>query len=319
MRFFAAVIFAVATLSGASSFAQTYPNKPIRIISPSAPGGVVDTVSRMVAARLEAQLGISVVVENRTGAGTQVGTEYVTRAAPDGYTLLVIDPSVAITPALRPDANYQLKQLKALATLTTAPLMVVVNSSLPIHSLADLVEYSKKQPEGITYASPGVGTTPHLAPELLKVRYGFRAKQVPYAGGGPSIPDLVAGRVTTAFYSNATVLPMIQAGTLRAVAQTGARRIEATPNVPTAMETGFPDFNVELWTGIFAPAGIPADVEQRLGAELKKMAESPEFLALVKKAGLELFYKDAATAEKFVLLENERWGGVIKAANIIAP
>ena len=223
---------------------------------PFAPGGVVDLVARALGQRLEIELKQSFVIENRTSGGATVGVASVASAPADGYTLLVVDPSVTISPSLRQNAPYQLNQLKGLATLTTAPLMVVVNPQLPIHSIRDLVDYSKSTPGGMTYASAGIGTTTHLAPELLKVQTGFNATHIPYRGGGPSLPDLLSGRVQTAFYSNATVLPMINEGKLRAVAQTGTQRIKATPNVPTAKESGYPDFVVELWTAVFAPAGL---------------------------------------------------------------
>ncbi|MCC6777948.1 MAG: tripartite tricarboxylate transporter substrate binding protein [Hyphomicrobiales bacterium] len=315
-RWFAAFTM-LLSIPAAPSSAQTYPERSLKLVVPFAPGGIVDLVGRALGPRLEIELKQPVVIENRTSGGSTVGTASVANSPADGYTLLVVDPSVSITPSLRQNPPYQLGQLKTLATLTTAPLMVVVNPQLPIHSIRDLVEYSKSSPGGISYASAGIGTTTHLAPELLKVQTGFNATHVPYRGGGPSLPDLLSGRVQTAFYSNATVLPMINEGKLRAVAQTGTRRIKATPNVPTAMESGYPDFVVELWTALFAPAGLPADVERRLSEAVRKAVETPEFIAAVQGAGLEGFYKAGPSAVAFVQAEHDRWTGLIRAARIV--
>jgi tripartite-type tricarboxylate transporter receptor subunit TctC len=312
----AAAAFALSATS-APSIAQTFPDRPVKLVVPFAPGGIIDLVGRALGQRLEIELKQPVVIENRTSGGSTVGTASVATAPADGYTLLVVDPSVTITPTLRQNAPYQLKQLKTLATIATAPLMVVVNPDLPIHSIRDLVEYSKRTPGGMSYASAGIGTTTHLAPELLKVQTGFNATHIPYRGGGPSIPDLLSGRVQSAFYSNATVLPMIKEGKLRAVAQTGTARIKATPDVPTAKESGYTDFVVELWTAVFAPAGLPVDVEKRLGEAIKKVVEAPEFVLAIQNAGVEVFYKAGPSAESFVQAEYEKWGALIRIAKIV--
>lgn len=317
MKLFCVVTAAILALTGSPGFAQSsYPDRPIKLIIPFVPGGVVDVVGRTLASRLEAQMGQPVVVENRAGAANQVGTTVVTNAAPDGYTLLVVDPSVVTTPTLQANAPYQLGQLRTIATLSTAPLIVVVNPSLPVNNLKELIEFSKKTPEGVTYASAGVGTTPHLAPELLKVQSGFNATHIPYKGGAASLTDLVSGRVQTAFYSGATVLPNIIEGKLRAIAQTGTHRMAARPDIPTGVESGYPDFVVQLWTALFTPSGVPADVQKRLEKEVRQAVESKEFLSVIEKFGLESFYKSQPDAERFVQSESDRWSALIKAAKI---
>jgi len=318
MKFLLVAVVSVLSLSGAPSLAQSYPDRAVKLVVPFAPGGIVDVVGRALARQLEAQLSRSVFIENRTGAGAQVGTAAVASAQPDGYTLLLVDPSVTTAPTLQQNAPYQLKQLRALATVTTAPLMVVVHPSLPVKSLRELIEYSKNAPDGVTYASAGIGTTPHLAPELLKVQTGFKATHVPYRGGGASVPDLVSGRVQTAFFSNATVLPLINDGRLRAIAQTGTHRLSATPDVPTAVESGYPEFVVELWTALFVPVGIPADIEKRLEQEIKNAVESDEFVLAIQRAGVEVSYRNASSAQQFVQSEYDRWSTLIKAAKITA-
>jgi tripartite-type tricarboxylate transporter receptor subunit TctC len=312
--------FAIAALGlwawTSPSTAEIYPDRPIKIVVPFAPGGSIDLVARALGQRLEIEMKQSFVIENRTSGGTTVGVASVATAQPDGYTLLVVDPSVTINPSLRKNTPYQLGQLKAIATLTTAPLMVVVNPQLPILSIRDLVEYSKSTPGGMTYASAGIGTTTHLAPELLKVQTGFNATHVPYRGGGSILPDLVSGRVQAAFSSYATVLPMVKEGKLRAVAQTGRQRIKTTPDVPTAKESGYSDFVVEFWTAVFAPAGVPSNVEKRLSEAIKKAVEAPHFIAAIENAGLEAFYNSGSSAESFVQVEHDRWGALIRTAKL---
>ena len=304
------------SLSTVQSIAQTFPDRGLKIVVPFAPGGGIDFVGRALGQRLEIELKQSVVIENRTSGGSTVGVASVANAPADGYTFLVVDPSVTINPSLRQNSPYQLKQLKVLATLTTAPLMVVVHPQLPIHSLKEMIEYSKATPGGMTYGSAGIGTTTHLAPELLKVQTGFNATHIPYRGGGPSIPDLLSGRIHSVFYSNATVLPLMNDGRVRAVAQTGPQRIKASPTVPTAKEAGYPDFVVELWTAVFVPVGLPPSVEKRLEDAIKRVAESPEFIAAIQIGGLESFYKTGPTAASFVQAEYDRWSALIKTANI---
>jgi tripartite-type tricarboxylate transporter receptor subunit TctC len=311
------VLILLCTSAGALS-ANTYPSRPLKMILPFAPGGIVDLVGRALAERLETELGQPVIVENRTGAGSQVGISAAASSDPDGYTILLVDPSVVVNPSMRANSPYQLSQLKALATLTTAPLMVVVHPDLPVHNLKELIALSNSRSGGLTYASPGKGTTPHLAPELLKVQSGFNATQVPYRGGGPSIPDLLSGRVDAAFYSSATVLPLIESGGLRAIAQTGNRRSDTSSSVPTAVESGYPDFIVELWTSLLVPVGVPDDVEARLVEAIEKAAHSEQFIIAIKKSGLDLFFNQPAKAQEFVAAEQRRWDALIKAAKITA-
>lgn len=296
--------------------AQGYPDKPIKIVVPFAPGGIVDFAGRALAQRLEVQMGQPVLVENRTTSGAIVGTASVANAQPDGYTLLVVDPSVVINPAMMRSPAYQMKQFKTIATLTTAPLIVVVNPTLPVSNLRELIEYSKKTPGGITYASAGAGTTTHLGPELLKVQTGMVATHVPYRGGGASLPDLISGRVHAAMFTNAVVLPSVNNNRLRAIAQTGSRRAEANSDVPTGVEGGYKDFVVELWTGLFAPVGLPDNIAQRLASEVKTAVSSEEFKKAIRVGGVEVLYKDPVTAAAFVEAEQKKWEGLIQAANV---
>jgi tripartite-type tricarboxylate transporter receptor subunit TctC len=299
------------------SVAQNYPNRPVTVVVPYAPGGVVDLVGRSLARQLEIQFGQSVVVENKPGAGSQTGAGFVADSAPDGYTLMVVDPAVAINASLQPNVPYKMDELQTLATASNSPLIVGVNPAVPVKTLKELVEYSKANPGAISYGSAGVGTTTHLAPEMLKYQTGFDAIHIPYRGGGPSIPDLLSNRIQVVFYSNGTMYPLVKEGSVRAIAQTGRQRSEFTPaDLPTGIESGYPDFIMELWTAVFAPAGLPDDVKAILDKELKEAIESEGFNTAIKNGGVEGFYQGGEDAEKFIKSEYERFGKLIKDANI---
>jgi len=310
-------LLASILLPATVSVAQNYPNRAVTIVVPYAPGGVVDLVGRSLARQLEIQFGQPVVVENKPGAGSQTGSGFVADAAPDGYTLMVVDPAVAINASLQPDVPYKMEELQTLATASNAPLIVAVNPEVPVKTLKEFVDYSKANPGAISYASAGVGTTTHLAPEMLKHQVGFDAIHIPYRGGGPSIPDLLSNRVQVVFYSNGAMFPLVKEGSVRAIAQTGRERSAySPPDLPTGIESGYPDFVVELWTAVFAPAGLPDDVKAFLDKELKEAIQSEGFNTSIKNGGIEAFYKGGEDAEKFVQSEYERFGKLIKEANI---
>ena len=203
-----------------------------------------------------------------------------------------------------------------MATVSTSPLIVAVPPSLPVHNLKELVAFSKNQQGGVAFASAGVGTTTHLAPELLKLQSDFVGTHVPYRGAGPSMPDLLTGRVQAVFYSPAAVQPYIDDKRVRAIAQTGGVRSQSNPDVPTGIESGFPDFRVDLWTAVFAPAATPQAVVDRLALEIRKAAEDPEFLAAMAKIGAEPFYQGPAQAAQFVQKDFDKWAQLIRNAKI---
>jgi tripartite-type tricarboxylate transporter receptor subunit TctC len=302
-------------VSGAS--AQTYPQQPIKLVLPYAPGGIVDTGGRLLGKALEAQLKQPVVPDNRPGAGGMLGTGIVAQSAPDGTTMLFIDPAIAINPSLQKSVPYDLfKDLKIVATVSTSPLIVAVPPSLPVNDLKELVAYSKSNPDGVSFASAGVGTTTHLAPELLKLQAGFVGTHVPYRGAGPSMPDLLTGRVQAVFYSPAAVQAFIDDKRVRPIAQTGSVRSPSNPGVPTGIEAGFPDFRVDLWTGVFVPAATPQAVVDRLAAEIKQAVDDPGFRAAMAKIGADPFYQGPAEAAAFLRKDFDKWAELIRRAKI---
>ncbi len=300
-----------------SASAQTYPNRPIRLVLPYAPGGIVDSGGRLLGRALEAQLKQPVIADNRAGAGGMLGTGAVAQSAADGYTMLFIDPAIAINPSLQKNVPYNLfKDLKVVATVSTSPLMVVVPPSLPVNNLKELVAYSKAKEGGVSFASAGVGTTTHLAPELLKLQAGFVGTHVPYKGAGPSMPDVLTGRVQAVFYSPAAVQPFINDKRVRPIAQTGATRSQSNPDVPTGIESGFPDFRVDLWTAVFVPSATPRPIVDRLAAEIKKTVEDANFRSAMAKIGAEPFYQGPDEAEAFVRKDFDKWAELIRSAKV---
>ena len=311
------VFFFSLALNETGANAQTYPNRPIKLVLPYAPGGIVDSGGRLIGKALEAQLKQPVVPDNRPGAGGVLGTTFVAQSPGDGYTMLFIDPAIAINASLLKNVSYDLfKDLKVVATVSTSPLMVVVPPTLPVHNLKELVAYSKSTEGGISFASAGVGTTTHLAPELLKLQAGFIGTHVPYRGAGPSMPDVLAGRIQAVFYSPAAVQAFIDDKRVRAIAQTGATRSQTNPNVPTGMESGFPNFRVDLWTAVFVPSATPNSVVERLAAEIKKTVGDPSFRSAMAQIGAEPFYYSGDEATTFVRKDFEKWADLIRRAKI---
>jgi tripartite-type tricarboxylate transporter receptor subunit TctC len=297
--------------------AQTYPDRPIKLVLPYAPGGIIDTAGRLLGKALEAQLKQPVVPDNRPGAGGMLGTAVVAQSQPDGYTILFIDPAIAINPSLQKSVPYNLfKDLKVVATVSTSPLIVAVPPSVPVYDLKQLIAYSKAKDGGVAFASAGVGTTTHLAPELLKLQAGLVGTHVPYRGAGPSMPDLLSERVQVVFYSPAAVQPFIDDNRVRAIAQTGSTRSQSNPNVPTGIESGFPDFRVDLWTAVFVPSATPQPVVDRLAREIQTTVNDPGFRAAMAKIGAEPFYQGPAEAAAFVRKDFDKWADLIRSAKI---
>jgi tripartite-type tricarboxylate transporter receptor subunit TctC len=313
------VVFCVLApaLTAISARAQTYPDRPIKLVLPYAPGGIVDTGGRLLGKALEGHFNQTVVADNRPGAGGMLGTAAVAQSAADGHTMLFIDPAIAINPSLQKNVSYDLfRDLRVVATVSTSPLIVVVPPSLPVHNLRELVAYSKSKKDGVSFASAGVGTTTHLAPELLKLQAGFVGTHVPYRGAGPSMADVLTGRIQAVFYSPAAVQPYIDDNRVRAIAQTGTIRSATNPNVPTGIESGFPDFRIDLWTAVFVSSATPESIVKHLAAEIKRVADDPGFSSAMLKIGAEVFYSGPDEAAAFVRKDYDKWAEVIRRANI---
>ena len=275
-RNFAALLLAplLVALATSAALAQNYPNKPVRLVLPYAPGGIIDYVGRTLAQHLSEPLGQPVVAENRPGAGGIAGTDTVARSAPDGYTIVIMDPAIVINPTLQPTMPYDLfKQLATVSIVSSSPEVLVVAPQLPVKTLKDLIDYGKANPGKLNFASAGIGTTPHLAGELFKQRAGVDATHVPYRGIGASYTDMMANKIQFAFSSIAGALPFTTDNRVRPIATTGLKRVDVYPDIPTVDEAGLKGFEVDLWLGIFAPAGLPADVLAKLNGALGQDAE----------------------------------------------
>jgi tripartite-type tricarboxylate transporter receptor subunit TctC len=276
--FLLAALAAAAGLLPAASFAQAWPSKPLHLIVPYAPGGPVDLSARLLAPKLQEALGQPVVVENRPGAGGNIGAELVARSAPDGYTLVMgAIATHAINPALYPKLGYDpVRDFRHVALLVQVPNVLVVSNDVPARSVSQLVELLKKNPGKLDFASGSTGSTGHLAGELFKQMTGTYMVHIPYKGSSPAVTDLLAGRVQLMFDNLASALPNIKAGKVRALAVTTAKRSQFIPQLPTLAESGLPGFDLTTWWGVMAPAGTPDAVVERLAGEINRAMELPD-------------------------------------------
>jgi tripartite-type tricarboxylate transporter receptor subunit TctC len=307
----------IALASTHAAFAA-YPEKPIRLIVPYAPGGTAGALSQLVGEKLGAELGQAIVVEPKPGANGNIASEFVARSAADGYTLLVGTIStLTINPSLYRKMSFDaLKDFKPISMLVTTSNVIVVHPALPITTIPELVQYAKAQPGKLTYGSSGAGSTLHLSGELFKHMTGASLTHVPYKGGGPARTDLLAGHISLMF-SDMTALPLIQAGKLRALAVTASKREAAAPTIPTANEAGLPGYVVEAWYGIVAPAGVPDAIVNRLSAAIATVLHKPEVRQRLTELGTQP--AENATPEylgKTMKADFAKWATVIKAADI---
>jgi tripartite-type tricarboxylate transporter receptor subunit TctC len=295
-----------------------YPDRPIKLIMPYSPGGIIDFAGRKIAQYLSEALGQPVVAENHPGAGGMLGTGLVAHSTPDGYTIVIMDPAIVINPTLQPSVPYDLfKQLTTVSIVTSSPEVLVVAPQLPIKNVADLIAYAKANPGKLNYGSAGVGTTPHLAAALFQQRTGIDTVHVPYRGIGQIYPDLISNKIQFAFSSIAGGLPFTQDNRVRAIATTGLKRVAVYPNVPTVDEAGVKGFSVDLWLGLFAPKGVPPAILAKLNSAINdKVLKNPEFKAAVAKFGIEPRGTTLDEAAATLKDEYEMWKKVIEDAHI---
>ena len=315
-RIAALVSLCTALLVPSALVAQTFPSKPIRIVLPYVPGGIIDTAGRNIALRLSEGLGQSVVAENRPGAGGMVGADAVARSAPDGYTILLTDPALVSNPTLQADVPYDLfKGLQAVSIVGSSPAVIVASPSLPVTTFAELIAYAKAHPGKLNFASAGIGTAPHLAGEMIKLRAGIDMTHVPYRGIGAAYPDVMSGKVQLAFSSIAGAVPFTSDNRVRPIATTGSARSAVYPNVPTVAES-LPGFDVDLWIGIYAPAGLPPASLAKLNGEINKVLQHPELKAAFAKMGITPRGTSAEEGAAFTRSEYEKWKKVIVEGKI---
>ncbi len=314
-----ALICALVTLTAAAAYGQSYPTKSVRLIVPYAPGGIVDYVGRLIGQRLSEAFGQNVVIDNRPGAGGIIGTETASKASGDGYTLLIMDPAIVINPSLLAKVPYDInKDLIPTTILSSSPLVLAINAKVAANNVQELVNLARSQPGKLSFASAGIGTTPHMAGEMFKARIQQNITHVPYKGSGPAMTDLIAGQVQMTFSSITAALPFIKDGRLRGLATTGEIRAAALSTLPTVAESGFPGFEVNLWLAVFVPSHTPRDIVARLNSESRKALQHPEVKSGFEKVGAGPVGNTPQEAAIFVKNEFKKWAEVIKTANIKA-
>ena len=302
----------------AAAFAAPYPEKPVRLIVALAPGGPADTAARVFAPAFAEVLGQNVLVDNRPGGSAVVGTEAAIRSSPDGYTLLFASSStLAINPAVLKNLRFDAhKDLKLIGLICYTPHVLVVRASLPVQTLADLVRFSKAQPDTLRYGSSGIGGAIHLAGELVKRETGADLRHIPYRGGGPAILGLLAGDIEVFISDLSTTAEHIRSGRIKALAMAWTARSPRLPDVSTFAELGFPGVTSASWFGLAAPAATPPAVIERLTQALKEALASPQYQAGMTKIGNETFMLDGAQSVAFIKAEADKWSAVAKAGNI---
>ena len=314
-----ALATAVGMLSTSNAFAQSnaddYPNKPVRLVVGYAAGGATDVIARLVADKLGRELDQTIIVENRSGANSNVGALAVAKAAPDGYTLYMYTIANTINNTLYNDLGYDpAKDFAPVGLIAKIPNVLVVNPSLPVKTVAEYVEFTKNAKDGVTFASSGSGSSIHMSGEMFKMTTGLNMLHVPYRGSAPAVTDLIGGQVQSMFDNAPSAVPHIQAGKLRPLAVTSAERSPQLPDVPTMAESGYPDFEVQSWFGIAAPAGTPGPVIAKLNAALNKALEDVD---LQKRLSDMMATPAPGTPDDmraFMHQEIENWGKVVKAS-----
>ncbi|WP_240939274.1 tripartite tricarboxylate transporter substrate binding protein [Diaphorobacter sp. HDW4A] len=310
---------ACAALCGmAAPFAATaadYPNKPIKLVVPYPPGGPTDIVARVVAQKLQEQMGQSVIVDNKPGAGANLGAEQVARSAPDGYTLMVATTAHAINPSLFSKLNYSMtKDLAPVSQLTSGPLVIVATPSLPANNVKELIALAKAKNGGLNFASSGNGQSTHLSAELFNAMAGTKMNHIPYKGSAPALTDVMSGQADLMFDTMLSSMPFVKGGKLKAIAVTSSQRSPIAPDIPTVAEAGLPGYEAIAWNGIQAPAGTPKDIIDKLNAELRKALENPEVKQRFEAQGFSSAWNTPANYGQFIQAEVDKWAKVVKAS-----
>jgi tripartite-type tricarboxylate transporter receptor subunit TctC len=310
------VLAALVAVSAVHASAQTYPNKPIRLVVPFPPAGTTDILAREVGQRLTEALGQSVVIDNRPGAAGNIGSDIVAKSAPDGYTLLMCTVSShAINPSLYSKLPYDhIKDFAPVILVARVPNVLEVNPGVPVNTVADLIKLAKENPGRINFASSGSGTSIHLSGELFKTMTGVDMVHVPYKGSAPALADLMGGQVQVMFDNLPSSLQQIKAGKLRAIAVTSSERAPALPDIPTIAESGVPGFEATSWFGVLAPAGTPPEIINRLNAVIDKWLKSPEGKEKLLAQGAAAAGGTPEQFAAYIRSETDKWANVIKAS-----
>ncbi len=297
--------------------AQSYPDRPIRIVVPYLAGGGVDTAARVVGQPLGEQLGQSVLIDNRPGAATNIGSDLVAKAKPDGYTLLLANASQVANVSLYSKMPYDLqKDLASVVLIGSAPLIMLVHPSLPVKSVKDLIALAKARPDELNYASAGIGSPTHIAPELFKWIARVRMTHIPYKGGSQAVIDLIAGRITLYFAASSTGLPLVKSGKARALGVTGLKRFAPLPDVPTVSEGGLPGYEIGNWFALLAPSATPKDVIAKLNAAGNAALKMPDVVKRLNSEGVEVSGGSPQVLDAFIRKEIATYEKIVRAANI---
>jgi tripartite-type tricarboxylate transporter receptor subunit TctC len=311
---------ALCALAPLAASAQAWPTKPVKFIVPFPPGGSVDPLARLLGARLSNSLGQPFIVENKTGASGSIGTAFVAKSAPDGYTYVFVFDTHAVNPALIPNLPFDtLKDLAPVMLVGTAPMAIVTSPEKPYKSFGDVVVAAKARPEALSIGSVGNGSLGHLAMIVVQQSGGFKVTHVPYKGGGPMMADVMGKQCEPGIASVAALFANVKGGKLRALGVTGEKRSQVMPDVPTLAEQGFPGFSAYAWWGILAPAGTPRSIIDKFNAELARIVNQPDVRKqLAETQGMDLAASSPEALQKFVAGEMDRWGKVVRDNNVRA-
>ncbi len=320
MRSLSIMAFVLAALVGVQAQAADYPEKPITVIVPFPPGGSSDVTARLVSKKLAERVGQSIVIDNKGGANGSIGATALKQAKPDGYTILVGSIGVfAINPALFKDLRYDpMQDFDLLSVAVRTPNVLVASPNFPANTVAELVEYLKKNPNKVTFASSGTGSSDHLTAALFLQKTGTTGTHVPYKGGGPAINDLIAGHANVSFQNLGAIAPHVKSGKLKALGVTSGQRNPTLPNVPTMAESGVKDLEVYSWQAAAAPKGLPPAVRAKLEAELAASAQAPDIKPQFEAIGFEVVATNGEQFKKFLTDEIARWKNVIDTGKIAA-
>lgn len=307
----------VLALSMSAALAQSYPTKPVKLIVPFAPGGFTDVVARILGQKLSASMGQQFVIENKAGAGSIIGTDFVAKAAPDGYTLVMVSTTHVISPWIYRSMPYDpIKSFTVVSKLVDSPYVLLVNPKVPAKDVKEFIALAKAAPDTIHYASSGNGSAQHLMGGLFVSMTGAKLKHVPYKGSGGAATDLVAGVVESSFAGVPNALAQVPQGRLKALAVTTSKRIPQLPDVPTMQEAGVAGYDASVWLALLAPAGTPRDIVVKLNTEIGKLMASADTRKALYDAGVEVAPSTPEAMSEYMVKEMDRWGKVVKDSGI---